>query len=106
MIIILSIPLQAAQLIQRSGADPVIWTSTELTRTTSAANFRLYKDGNRGDDDAVFVEERRGDWPGFNEDRGEDDVAFVEEHRGEWCEFNEANRGEDDVAFVEERRGE
>ncbi|CAF0911107.1 unnamed protein product [Didymodactylos carnosus] len=38
-------PLQAAQLIRGSGADPVIWTSTELTRTTSAGNFRLYKDG-------------------------------------------------------------
>ncbi|CAF1599904.1 unnamed protein product [Didymodactylos carnosus] len=40
-----TVPLQAAQLIQRSGADPVIWTSTELARTTSAGNFRLYKDG-------------------------------------------------------------
>ncbi|CAF1135471.1 unnamed protein product [Didymodactylos carnosus] len=40
-----TVPLQAAQLIQRSGADPVIWISTELTRTTSAGNFRLYKDG-------------------------------------------------------------
>ncbi|CAF1255803.1 unnamed protein product [Didymodactylos carnosus] len=36
--------LQSAQLLQRSGADPILWTGTELTRSTPAGNFRLYKD--------------------------------------------------------------
>ncbi|CAF1638640.1 unnamed protein product [Didymodactylos carnosus] len=46
----LSAPLQAAQLLQCSGADPILWTGTELTRSTSAGSFRLYKDasGNFG----------------------------------------------------------
>ncbi|CAF1615228.1 unnamed protein product, partial [Didymodactylos carnosus] len=37
-------PLQAAKLSQGSGADSILWTGTEFTRSTSAGNFRLYKD--------------------------------------------------------------
>ncbi|CAF1499370.1 unnamed protein product [Didymodactylos carnosus] len=40
--------LQSAQLLQRSGADPILWTGTELTRSTPAGNFRLYKDASNG----------------------------------------------------------
>ncbi|CAF1358748.1 unnamed protein product, partial [Didymodactylos carnosus] len=31
-------------LVTKDCADPILWTGTEFTRSTSAGNFRLYKD--------------------------------------------------------------